>query len=125
MSILSTARTAAYTGNGTTHTFSIATMTYADSADIVVKIGGVTKILGTDYEVLGTYPSQSIHFIIWTLGVKYDNPPANASAITVERFTPLTQPVAYRNQGQYFAKTHEASFDRLMMQLQDLAARVP
>jgi hypothetical protein len=120
MSILSTARTAAYTGNGTTHTFSIASLNYADPADLVVKIDGVTQVSGTDYEVLGTYPSQSIHFIYWPLGVKTDNPPANGAAITVARFTPQTQPVAYRNQGQYFAKTHETSYDRLCMIIQDL-----
>lgn len=124
MSVLSTARTAAYTGNGSTHTYSIASMMYASSDDITVKIAGVTKVLGTDYEILGTYPSQSVHFIIWTLGVKYDNPPVNGAAITMGRFTPLTQPTAYRNQGQYFAKTHEASFDRLCMIVQDLQARV-
>ncbi len=122
MSILSTARYAAYTGNGSTSTYSIAALTYASASDLAVKIAGVLLTLNSDYEVVGTYPNQSIHFIYWPLGVKTDNPPANGAAITIERFTPVTQPTAFRNQGQYFAVTHEAAYDRACMIAQDMLA---
>lgn len=121
MSILSVARVASYTGNGSTHTFSLAALVYAAATDIVVKVNGVVRSLNADYEITGTYPSQSVHFIYWPLGVKTDLPPVNGAAISLERITPSTQPTVYRNQGQYFAKTHEASFDRMTMLVQDEA----
>ena len=121
MSILTQTRSASYVGNGATHTFAVG-FPYMDSADIVVTIDGVTKVPLTDFEVVGTYPSQSIHFIEWILSVKYDKPPVANEQIHFERSTPVTQPTAYRNQGQYFAKTHESSFDRLCMIIQDLMA---
>lgn len=121
MSVTTVTRSVAYTGNGVAHTFAIG-FPYMDSADLAISINGAALVLGVDYEVLGTYPSQSIHFIYWPAGVKTDNPPVNGAAVLIQRVTPVLQPTNYLAQGQFFPATHESSFDRATMQIQDLGA---
>lgn len=44
--------------------------------------------------------------------------------LVISRSTPRTQPTRYANQGEFFGETHETSYDRDMMVVQEVEARV-
>lgn len=54
--------------------------------------------------------------------VTFTNPPANGLTVLVYRDVPLVQPTDYKNQGPFYGRTHESSFDRATMQIQQLFA---
>lgn len=54
--------------------------------------------------------------------VTFTVPPADGLSVLVYRAVPLVQPTDYKNQGPFYGRTHEASFDRATMQVQQLAA---
>lgn len=49
------------------------------------------------------------------------SPPGAGGRIVIERVTPLVQPTDYANQGTFYPETHERSFDRLTLQLQEVS----
>ena len=49
------------------------------------------------------------------------SPPGSGGRIVIERVTPLVQPTDYANQGTFYPETHERSFDRLTLQLQEVS----
>jgi hypothetical protein len=93
----------------------------ADNLQVIVQSkAGVeqTKVLGTDYTVdgVGSYTGGSI-----TLATA----PLNGERVTIRRVIPtFTQSVDLRNQGAFFAETHEDVFDQLTMMLQQLKTDV-
>lgn len=128
MTVASTTNRVDYTGNGSTTVFSF-TFRIFEAADLVVTTAdanGVetTLVLDTDYTVTGagSYSGGSV-----TIS------PALASgvALTLQRVLDITQETDLRNQGQFFAETHEDVFDRMVMigqQLQeqiDRSAKLP
>ena len=128
MTVASTSNRVDYTGNGSTTVFSFSFRIF-DNADLVVTkadADGVetTLVLDTDYTVTGagSYSGGSI-----TLGTAL----TSGHALTIQRVLDITQETDLRNQGQFFAETHEDVFDRLVMinqQLQeqiDRAAKLP
>lgn len=128
MTVASTSNRVDYTGNGSTTVFSFSFRIF-DNADLVVTkadADGVetTLVLDTDYTVTGagSYSGGSI-----TLGTAL----TSGYALTIQRVLDITQETDLRNQGQFFAETHEDVFDRMVMitqQLQeqiDRAAKLP
>jgi hypothetical protein len=69
----------------------------------------------TDYTVTGAGGSSGT--VTLTAGSKC----ASGWVLYVTRQTPLTQPTSFAAQGSYRAKTHEESFDRLELQVQETA----
>jgi hypothetical protein len=128
MTVASTTNRVDYTGNGSTTVFSF-TFRIFEAGDLVVTKAdsdGVetTLVLDTDYTVTGagSYSGGSI-----TLGTALPS----GYDLTIQRVLDITQETDLRNQGQFFAETHEDVFDRMVMigqQLQeqiDRAAKLP
>ncbi|GEM_PF-5814110 len=104
-----------YTGNGVTTSFPY-TFRIFHASDLVVTTSdtnGVlrTLTLNTDYTVTGV-GSYSGGAVVLPM------PLANAWAISIERSLPVVQETDLRNQGKFFAETHEGAFDYLTMLIQ-------
>lgn len=93
----------------------------ADNLQVIVQSkAGVeqTKVLGPDYTVdgVGSYTGGNVNFV---------TAPLNGERVTIRRVIPtFTQSVDLRNQGVFFAETHEDVFDQLTMMLQQLKTDV-
>ncbi len=111
MSVSTTTSLAQYTGDGTTTVFPVP-FQFFDPGDIIVTVDGVTKTIVTDYTVTGGADNVG--------NVTFVAAPANNAAIVIDRYTPPTQPYAFRNQGTYFASQHEFAMDRIILVIQDL-----
>jgi hypothetical protein len=128
MTVASSTNRVDYTGNGSTTVFSFTFRIFAASDLVVTKADadGVETVLtlNTDYTVtgVGSYSGGTVT-ISPALSSDY--------SLTIQRVLPLTQETDLRNQGQFFAETHEDVFDRMSMinqQLQeqlDRAAKLP
>ncbi len=105
-----------YIGTGSADTFAYDFM-ILDQAHLIVSVQNTlnaisTLTLGSDYTVTGVGESGGGDVIL-TAGAL-----ANNYRISIRRVVPLTQPTSIRNQGQFFAATHEETFDRLTMENQ-------
>ena len=110
-----------YTGNGSTTVFPFTFRIFA-ATDLVVTsatpAGVETQlVLNTDYTVsgAGSYNGGSV-----TLGSAL----ASGDTITIQRVLDITQETDLRNQGAFFAETHEDVFDRLVMVGQQLQEQI-
>lgn len=100
-------------GNGATTNFPYAFRIYA-ATDLIVTVTDLAtgvdsvKVLNTDYTVTGagSYNGGNVVFPI---------APASNTRVTIRREVSLTQGTDLRNQGAYYAETHEDVFDRLVM----------
>lgn len=116
MTVSTTNSVIEYTGNGSTTTFPVPFMFLAD-ADLVVTTttadGLTTKTLvrGTDYSVIGA-GAQAGGAVIAAVA------PAAGVALAVSRELQAVQETDLRNQGRFYAETHEKVFDRLTMLIQ-------
>jgi hypothetical protein len=128
MTVASSTNRVDYTGNGATTIFPF-TFRIFEASDIVVVTADddgieTTLELNVDYTVTGVGSYNGGTVVIGTA-------PINGQALTIQRVLPLTQETDLRNQGQFFAETHEDVFDRMAMvhqQLQeqiDRAAKLP
>lgn len=104
-----------YTGNGVTTSFPY-TFRIFHASDLVVTTSDTngtlrTLMLNTDYTVTGV-GSYSGGAVVLPL------PLANAWSISIERSLPVVQETDLRNQGKFFAETHEGAFDYLTMLIQ-------
>ncbi|WP_246842257.1 head-binding protein [Leclercia sp. W6] len=104
-----------YTGNGVTTSFPY-TFRVFKASDLVVVTSDTngtlrTLMLNTDYTVTGV-GSYSGGAVVLPL------PLANAWSISIERSLPVVQETDLRNQGKFFAETHEGAFDYLTMLIQ-------
>ncbi|WP_220708930.1 glycosyl hydrolase family 28-related protein [Citrobacter portucalensis] len=104
-----------YTGNGVTTSFPY-TFRIFHASDLVVTTSDTngtlrTLMLNTDYTVtgVGSYSGGAVVLPV---------PLANAWAISIERSLPVVQETDLRNQGKFFAETHESAFDYLTMLIQ-------
>ena len=121
MTVASSTNSVDYTGNGSTTVFSFSFRIFA-ATDLVVTeadADGVETVLelNTDYTVtgVGSYSGGSI-----TMATA----PTSGYALNIRRVLPLTQDTDLRNQGQFFAETHEDVFDRLAMVNQQLQEQI-
>ena len=109
MTISSTSNRNDYTGNGSTATYSF-TFSIATKSDLKVTKRNTDNVettlaLTTDYTVtLNADGTGSITLVAGNLTSGY--------ALTIRGLVPLTQPTQIKNQGAFFAKTHEDVFDR-------------
>lgn len=74
-----------------------------------------TLVLGVDYTLTKVGDSGTLTMLV---------APAVDDALHIERTLPITQPTAYRTQGNFSPRTHENSFDRLTEICQQLSRRV-
>lgn len=103
-----------YTGNGQTTSFDYEFRIFKNSHLLVqvTNLEGVitTLVLGTDYTVTGVGASGG--------KVVLTNPLAAGWAISLDRNLPIVQETDLRNQGTFYAETHEDAFDYLTMLIQ-------
>lgn len=121
MTVATSSNRVDYTGNGSTTVFSFSYRIF-ENADLVVtqatEEGVETELtLGTDYTVsgAGSYNGGSI-----TLATALPS----GYSLTIQRVLEITQETDLRNQGQFFAETHEDVFDRLVMVTQQLQEQI-
>jgi hypothetical protein len=121
MTVASSSNRVDYTGNGSTTVFSFNFRILAATDLVVTKAdtdGVETElVLNTDYTVsgVGSYSGGSI-----TLASAL----TDGYALTIVRQVPITQETDLRNQGSFFAETHEDVFDRLTMVAQQLQEQI-
>ncbi|WP_312293279.1 hypothetical protein [Atlantibacter hermannii] len=104
-----------YTGNGVTTTFPYAFRIF-QASDLLVTTSDTngtlrTLTLNTDYTVsgVGSYSGGTVILLA---------PLSNGWSISIERDLPVVQETDLRNQGRFFAETHEGAFDYLTMLIQ-------
>jgi len=129
MTVSTSSNRADHTGNGSASTFSFTFRIFANTDLLVTKADadGVETVLTltTDYTVsgAGSYNGGSITPVAGAL--------PSGHTLTILRELDITQETDLRNQGSFFAETHEDVFDRhtiVMQQLQeqiDRAAKLP
>lgn len=103
-----------YTGNGVTTAFPVPFEFPANEDLVVTQVYNdvsTVLVLGTDYLVVGA-GAQAGGAVITTVA-----PPLN-SVINISRVLEALQKTDLRNQGRYFAETHESVFDYLTMLIQ-------
>lgn len=110
-----------YTGNGSTTVFPFSFRIFADT-DLVVTTADADGVeteleLTTDYTVsgAGSYNGGNV-----TLGTAL----TSGHTVTIQRVLNITQGTDLRNQGAFFAETHEDVFDRLVMIGQQLQEQI-
>jgi hypothetical protein len=103
-----------YTGNGVASAFSYTFKILSDSDLLVTKrliSTGVetTLALTTDYTVTGAGEAGggTVTLVAGALSALYE--------LHIRRVRPLTQTTSIRDEGDYFASTHETAFDKLAM----------
>lgn len=104
-----------YVGNGVTTNFDYNFRIFKNSHILVQvsDLNGVlsTLVLNTDYTVTGAGTSAGGKIIL-------SNPLAPGWSISIDRNLPLVQETDLRNQGTFYAETHEDAFDYLTMLIQ-------
>lgn len=121
MTVATSSNRVDYTGNGSTTVFSFSFRIFENSDIVVTQAtdeGVETELtLGTDYTVsgAGSYNGGSI-----TLATAL----TSGYSLTIQRVLEITQETDLRNQGQFFAETHEDVFDRLIMITQQLQEQI-
>lgn len=110
-----------YTANGSTTVFAFTFPTLLAS-DIVVDLISPTGLI--------TPRAQTTNYTVQNAGFEAGGsitmlvPPASGTRVRIRRILPYTQPTDYKNQGSFYPATHERSFDRATMQIQQLATGV-
>jgi hypothetical protein len=103
-----------YTGNGVATVFAYSFRILA-SADLKVIVGGVTKVLTTDYTVSGVGDANGGN-------VTFVAAPANLAAITIERARAYKRDTDYQRSGSFDEETVDADFDATVMLIQQVEA---
>lgn len=104
----------AHVANGITTAFAYAFLVQV-SADMIVKVNGVTKTLGADYSIsgLGVVAGGMVTFTV---------APANGAKVLLYRSIPLSRSNDYQVNGDLPEDLIDADFDRIWMVLQDIAS---
>lgn len=113
--VTTTGASVTYTGNGSTTAY-VTGFRFLANTDLVVVVNNVTKTLTTDYTVTGAGVSTggTVTFVA---------APALGSSVVITRNTPKVQSTGLPTQGPFLPKTHEAAWDRLTLELQEIDAK--
>lgn len=118
MTVATTTNKAIGTGNGVTTVFpfTFGTLPTGDLVVTLIAADGTetVQVENTDYTVLGEGADDGG-------AVVFSVAPANGVTVLVQRILPYTQPTDYKNNGSFYPRTHERSFDRATMQIQQLS----
>lgn len=116
MSVSSEVSRVTYAGSGSTGPFAVPFRFMADADLLVTRRDSddveTTLTLNNDYTVTGALNAAGTV----TLSVALESD----EVLVIRRDPALVQSTSIANNGSYFAKTHEDTFDRLLMQLQAL-----
>lgn len=121
MTVATQTSEAILTANGSTTVFPFTFPTLLAS-DIVVDLISPTGLI--------TPQAQTTNYTVQNAGFESGGSitmlaaPANGTRVRIRRILQYTQPTDYKNQGSFYPATHERSFDRATMQIQQLATGV-
>lgn len=115
MTVSTTDSSIDYTGNGVTTAFPVP-FRFLNNTDLVVTLTATTGttstlVMGTDYTVIGA-GAQNGGVVMMTTA------PVNLAGLNISRVLSAVQTTDLRNQGRFFAETHENVFDYLTMLIQ-------
>lgn len=123
MTVSTSSNRADHTGNGSASTFSFSFRIFADTDLTVTRLNPTTGVetaltLTTDYTVsgAGSYNGGSITLVAGAL--------TNGHKLAIVRELDITQETDLRNQGSFYAETHEDVFDRQTMIMQQLQEQI-
>lgn len=116
MPIRTTITRAELTGNGVLTTFTY-NFEILQAADLAVYVGGVQKVLNTDYSVTGA-GSDTGGTVVFT------TPPANGAAVVFQRATSQARTTNYANEGVIRSSVTNADFDRLTLVTQEISSKL-
>ena len=121
MTVATTTNKAIGTGNGlaTTFPFTFGTLPTGDLVVTLISPDGIEEVQTeiTDYTVLGE-GSEDGGSVVFSVA------PPDQYTVLIQRIVPILQPTDYKNQGSFYPRTHERSFDRSAMIDQQLFERV-
>lgn len=103
-----------YTANGSTTQFAYQFYVLL-ATDIDVFVGGVKKLLNTDYTVTQVGNTQGGNVV-------FNVAPANGLEVIIKRNTPFTRQTDYADNGDLLADVLNADIDRLWLALQEINA---
>ncbi len=105
---------APFVANGITTLFPFAFLVQL-SGDLIVKVDGVTQVIGTNYSIsgLGVEAGGSVTFV---------TPPANGARVLLYRAIALQRTTDYQVNGDLPEDVLDADFDRLWMAIQEQAS---
>lgn len=109
------------TANGSTTVFPF-TFPTLEASNIVVDLISPTGLITPQAQVTN-YTVQNAGFETGGSITMLVAPP-NGTRVRIRRVLPYTQPTDYKNQGSFYPATHERSFDRATMQIQQLKTGV-
>lgn len=121
MTVATSASETILTANGSTTVFPFTFPTLLAS-DIVVDLISTTGLI-TPQAQTTNYTVQNAGFESGGTITMLTAPPSGVR-VRIRRFVPYLQPTDYKNQGSFYPATHERSFDRATMQIQQLKTGV-
>lgn len=119
MTLSTTTCRASFAGSGTTGPFSFS-FPFTDDTEIAafkVTDNVITDLLSSEYTLTGEGTSTG-----GTLTTTSVVP--SGTTLVIMRVLPLTQTTDLENNGAFYAETHESTFDRLTMQIQQLQEQI-
>ena len=112
---------------------SVSENTYVSNGTTTVYAFTFPTLLATDLVVQLVAPNSIVTTLTLNTGFTVQNAgfeaggsitltaaPAAGTRVVIRREVPYTQPTDYKNQGSFYPRTHETSFDRATMQIQQL-----
>lgn len=118
MTVSANSRVQTYSGSGSTGPFTFNFRVLSSSHVSVTRVaanGTRTSLIAvTDYAITLTALGQSGGSITLTSAL------LSGQTLVIEGNAPLTQPTSYSNQGRFYPETHETSYDRLTILVQEL-----
>lgn len=119
MTVSSSSRVQTFAGSGTTgpFTFNFRILSVADIT--VTKVNNTTGVR-TALTTPADYSCSLVSLGLSGGSITTVAAVASGETLVVEGNTPVTQPVKYSNQGEFFPETHEVSYDRITLIAQEL-----
>lgn len=121
MTVASASRKVTYNGSGSTgpFTFSFRVLSTSDVTVTRIDADGTRTVLSTPADYAITLTSLGISGGSITLTTAL----ASGKQLLIEGNITITQPTNYANQGEFYPETHETSFDRATIALQETRER--
>lgn len=113
-----------YLGNGVTTVFPftfpvlVTTDLIVERRNAITDIVDITYVLGTAYSVVTDYPEAGGEVTLLVAA------PSSTYEIVIRRQVTYTQDLDLLNQGGFFPATIEEQLDKMVMQIQQLKARI-
>jgi len=110
------------TGAQTVFPYTFPILRDSDMRVVLIAADGTETVLTQDTNYTITGAGTDVGGNVTTIG---GASPEIGEQLLLIRAIAYTQPTDFKNEGRFYPRTHERSFDRVCMQVQQLAARMP